>query len=130
MLKVIFACVHNAGRPQMAAAFFNQLPDSVKAEAISVGTRPGERDHPEVLFVVKEVGIDLTHAKPQKLTDDLAKMLTSSSQWGVATNAPTFRVYAGMIDRFPTRRGSPSRRSGRYVTKSNAMCRSLSSTKT
>ncbi|NYF53905.1 arsenate reductase ArsC [Tunturiibacter gelidoferens] len=73
MLKVIFACVHNAGRSQMAAAFFNQLADSLKAQAISAGTEPGERVHPEVLSVMKEVGIDLTHAKPQKLTDDLAK---------------------------------------------------------
>jgi arsenate reductase (thioredoxin) len=73
MLKVIFACVHNAGRSQMAAAFFNQLANSLKVEAISAGTEPGERIHPEVLSVMKEVGIDLTHAKPQKLTDDLAK---------------------------------------------------------
>ncbi len=73
MLKVIFACVHNAGRSQMAAAFFNQLANSLKVEAISAGTEPGERVHPEVLSVMKEVGIDLTHTKPQKLTDDLAK---------------------------------------------------------
>ncbi|MGF7183596.1 arsenate reductase ArsC [Tunturiibacter psychrotolerans] len=73
MLKVIFACVHNAGRSQMAAAFFNQLANSLKVEAISAGMEPGERIHPEVLSVMKEVGIDLTHAKPQKLTDDLAQ---------------------------------------------------------
>lgn len=48
MLKVIFACVHNAGRSQMAAAFFNQLADPQKAQAISAGTEPGERVHPEV----------------------------------------------------------------------------------
>jgi arsenate reductase (thioredoxin) len=48
MLKVIFACVHNAGRSQMAAAFFNQLADLAKAETISAGTEPGLRVHPEV----------------------------------------------------------------------------------
>jgi arsenate reductase len=73
MLKVIFACVHNAGRSQMAAAFFNQLADSQKAQAISAGTEPGERVHPEVQAVMQEVGIDLSHVKHQKLTEELAR---------------------------------------------------------
>ena len=72
MQKVIFACVHNAGRSQMAAAFFNQLADRTKAEAVSAGTDPGVRVHPEVLAVMQEVGIDLSDAKPQKLTGELA----------------------------------------------------------
>ena len=73
MFKVIFACVHNAGRSQMAAAFFNQLADPARARAISAGTAPGERVHPEVSTVMQETGIDLSHAKPQKLTEELAK---------------------------------------------------------
>lgn len=73
MHKVIFACVHNAGRSQMAAAFFNHLADPKKAEAISAGTEPGLRVHPEVLAVMREVGIDLSGAKPQKLTEELAR---------------------------------------------------------
>lgn len=73
MFKVIFACVHNAGRSQMAAAFFNHLADPTKAEAISAGTEPGLRVHPEVLAVMKEIGIDLSEAKPQKLTEELAR---------------------------------------------------------
>jgi protein-tyrosine-phosphatase len=73
MLKVIFACIHNAGRSQMAAAFFNRLADPQKANAVSAGTEPGVRVHPEVLAVMQEVGIDLSHAKPQKLTEELAK---------------------------------------------------------
>jgi arsenate reductase len=72
MFKVIFACVHNAGRSQMAAAFFNQLSDRTKAEAISAGTEPGTHVHPEVLAVMQEVGTDLSDAKPQKLTEELA----------------------------------------------------------
>jgi protein-tyrosine-phosphatase len=56
----------------MAAAFFNQLADRQKAEAVSAGTDPGLRVHPEVLAVMQEVGIDLSNAKPQKLTDDRA----------------------------------------------------------
>jgi len=45
MQRVIFACIHNAGRSQMAAAFFNRLADRTKAEAISAGTEPGLRVH-------------------------------------------------------------------------------------
>ena len=57
----------------MAAAFFNQFADPQKAQAISAGTEPGERVHPEVRAVMQEIGIDLSHAKPQKLTEELAK---------------------------------------------------------
>jgi arsenate reductase len=68
MTTVIFACVHNAGRSQMAAAWFNVLSDPAKARAISAGTEPGARVHPEVLDAMREVGIDLADAKPQLLT--------------------------------------------------------------
>jgi arsenate reductase (thioredoxin) len=73
MFKVIFACVHNAGRSQMAAALFNQLAAPEKAQAISAGTEPGERVHPEVQAAMQEIRIDLSHANPQKLTEELAK---------------------------------------------------------
>ncbi len=71
--RVIFACVHNAGRSQMAAAFFNALADASKANAISAGTEPGTRVHPEVLDVMREVDIDLSDRTPQLLTDALAQ---------------------------------------------------------
>ena len=73
MQTVIFACVHNAGRSQMAAAFFGALADPAKARAISAGTQPAARVHPEVLAAMLEVGIDLSHAKPTKLTAELAR---------------------------------------------------------
>jgi len=73
MNTVIFACVHNAGRSQMAAAWFNALADSTKARAVSAGTDPGTKVHPEVLEVMREVGVDLSDRTPQKLTDDLAR---------------------------------------------------------
>ncbi|HMG01894.1 MAG TPA: arsenate reductase ArsC [Edaphobacter sp.] len=73
MLRVIFACIHNAGRSQMASSFFNQLADPLKARAISAGTEPGERVHPVVLAIMRELEIDLSHAKPQRLTEELAK---------------------------------------------------------
>ena len=73
MKKIIFACVHNAGRSQMAAAFFNQLADLNLAQAISAGTNPGEHVHPAVVEVMREAGIDLSQAQPQKLTDEMAR---------------------------------------------------------
>ena len=72
MKTVIFACVHNAGRSQMAAAFFNKLADPAKARALSAGTTPGDRVYPEVVAVMQEEGIDLSGARPQKLTAELA----------------------------------------------------------
>ena len=73
MKIVIFACIHNAGRSQMAAAWFTALADPTKARAISAGTEPAPRVHPEVLEVMREVGIDLAGRTPQKLTDELAR---------------------------------------------------------
>jgi arsenate reductase len=70
---VIFACVHNAGRSQMAAAWFNALADATRARAISAGTEPGARVHPEVLEAMREIGVDLSDRKPQRLTDELAR---------------------------------------------------------
>ncbi|HKH70612.1 MAG TPA: hypothetical protein VKA59_04640 [Vicinamibacterales bacterium] len=71
MKSIVFACVHNAGRSQMAAAFLNQLANG-KARAVSAGTDPGTRVHPEVVQAMKEVGVDLAVAVPQKLTTELA----------------------------------------------------------
>ena len=72
MKTVLFACIHNAGRSQMAAAWFNALASRDKAKAISAGTEPGTRVHPEVLDAMKEVGIDLSRAEPRFLSDELA----------------------------------------------------------
>jgi arsenate reductase (thioredoxin) len=73
MNTVIFACIHNAGRSQMAAAWFNKLAHPNEARAVSAGTEPGTRVHPGVLEAMKEVGVDLSHQTPQKLTDDLVR---------------------------------------------------------
>ncbi|HEY8947192.1 MAG TPA: arsenate reductase ArsC [Polyangiaceae bacterium] len=72
MKTVLFACIHNAGRSQMAAAWFNALADRSKATALSAGTEPGARVHPEVQQAMREVGIELEGIAPQKLTDELA----------------------------------------------------------
>jgi arsenate reductase len=88
MKKVIFACVHNAGRSQMAAAFFNQLVDPRKAQAVSAGTEPAERVHPDVATAMKEVGIDLFQARPQPLTEDVAQGASHLVTMGCGEQCP------------------------------------------
>jgi arsenate reductase (thioredoxin) len=68
---VLFACVHNAGRSQMAAAFFNQQADPRRAVALSAGTSPSQHVQPEVLEAMREVGVDLVSARPRPLTRNL-----------------------------------------------------------
>jgi arsenate reductase (thioredoxin) len=70
--RVLFACIHNAGRSQMAAALFNALADPAKATALSAGTKPATAVHAEVADAMRELGIDLSSATPRLLTDDLA----------------------------------------------------------
>jgi len=85
---VIFACVHNAGRSQMAAAWFNKMTDRTKARAVSAGTQPGERVHPEVVAVMREEGIDLASAKPQLLSEGLARQGTLLVTMGCGDACP------------------------------------------
>ncbi|MBI1815402.1 MAG: arsenate reductase ArsC [Deltaproteobacteria bacterium] len=72
MITIIFACVHNAGRSQMAAAFFNALADTSQVRALSAGTEPAAHVHPQVVHAMREVGIDLSDAVPTQLTDEIA----------------------------------------------------------
>ncbi len=72
MRTFIFACIHNAGRSQMSAALFNRHADPARARAISAGTQPAGQVHPVVVDAMREIGIDLSTAKPQKLTAELA----------------------------------------------------------
>jgi arsenate reductase (thioredoxin) len=88
MDRVIFACVHNAGRSQMAAAFFNAAADADRATAISAGTRPAERVHPEVVTVMQEVGVDLSANRPQRLSDDLARQASLLITMGCGDECP------------------------------------------
>ena len=88
MQKVIFACVHNAGRSQMAAAFFNQFADPHRAHAICAGTEPGEQVHPGVVAVMQEAGLDLRDAKPQRLTAALALDAQLLITMGCGDNCP------------------------------------------
>ncbi len=88
MDTVLFACVHNAGRSQMAAAWFNKMSDRTKARAISAGTQPGEHVHPEVVQVMREEGIDLNGVKPQFLSEELARQATLLVTMGCGDACP------------------------------------------
>lgn len=88
MTTVLFACVHNAGRSQMAAGWFNQLADPLKARAISAGTEPGTRVHPEVVAAMREVGVDLSTAGITKLTDDIARQAQLVVTMGCGDECP------------------------------------------
>ena len=88
MKTVLFACVHNAGRSQMAAAWFNLLSDPTKAHAISAGTNPGARVHPEVVAAMSEVDVDLSAATTSKLTPDLAQRAQMLITMGCGDQCP------------------------------------------
>ena len=88
MDTVIFACVHNAGRSQMAAAWFNALADPRKAQAMSAGTQPGDRVHPLVVDVMRESGIDVSENRPQRLTGDLAQSAALLITMGCGDECP------------------------------------------
>src|SRR3954451_11965877 len=73
VITVLFACVQNAGRSQIAAAIFNAFADPEIARAVSAGTRPADRVHAQVVEVMHEVGVDLGAAIPQKLSDEITR---------------------------------------------------------
>ncbi|HTJ81406.1 MAG TPA: low molecular weight phosphatase family protein [Polyangiaceae bacterium] len=88
MNTVLFACVHNAGRSQMAAAWLGALASPKDVVGISAGTAPGERVHPEVVAAMREVGIDLSAVAPRLLTDELAATATLLVTMGCGEACP------------------------------------------
>ena len=89
--RVLFVCVRNAGRSQMAAALFNRYAAG-RARADSAGTRPSTHVHPEVIEVMREIGIDLTDTKPRLLTVDLAKGAVRAITMGCGDECPVLSV--------------------------------------
>ncbi|MBN9162149.1 MAG: low molecular weight phosphatase family protein [Myxococcales bacterium 68-20] len=88
MKTILFACVHNAGRSQMAAAWFNALAEPSKATAISAGTAPGSGVHPEVVLVMQEAGIDLSVERPRLLDAPLAQTASLLITMGCGEQCP------------------------------------------
>jgi arsenate reductase len=72
MSRVLFVCLHNAGRSQMSEALFERAANG-RHQARSAGTSPADRVHPAVIEVMREVGIDLADRMPEKLTQETAE---------------------------------------------------------
>jgi len=72
MARVLFVCLHNAGRSQMSEALFTREAGG-RHEARSAGTTPGDRVHPEVVEVMREVGVDLSRRVPHRLSTEDAE---------------------------------------------------------
>lgn len=79
MKTVLFVCVHNSGRSQMAETYFNLLAKD-KAKGLSAGTQPADEVNPVVVEAMKEVGMDISGNEPKTLTMDMVekadKMIT------------------------------------------------------
>lgn len=84
---VLFVCLHNAGRSQMSQALFERAAAG-RHVALSAGTRPGERVHPEVVEVMRELGIDLSDRTPRKLDRELAEQADVVVTMGCGDDCP------------------------------------------
>jgi arsenate reductase (thioredoxin) len=91
---VLFVCTHNAGRSQMAQAFFEKYaPPDVRAE--SAGQEPADAPWPEVVEAMREVGIDISRQKPKKI--DLEMQL--HADWAITLNCAAVCPYVpGMVE--------------------------------
>jgi arsenate reductase (thioredoxin) len=72
MARVLFVCLHNAGRSQMSRALFERSANG-RHQAESAGTTPVERVHPEVVTAMEELGVDVSGERPQRLTREMAE---------------------------------------------------------
>jgi arsenate reductase (thioredoxin) len=87
MAAVLFVCLHNAGRSQMSQALFEHAADG-RHTALSAGTTPADRVHPEVIEVMRELGIDLSNQHPQLLTRELAEQADLVVRMGCGDKCP------------------------------------------
>jgi arsenate reductase (thioredoxin) len=86
MKTVVFVCVHNSGRSQMAESFFNQIAAG-KAIALSAGTQPGDKVNPIVIEAMKEAGIDISGNKPKMLTLEMIEKADKMITMGCGADA-------------------------------------------
>jgi protein-tyrosine-phosphatase len=87
MSTVLFVCLHNAGRSQMSQALFAQAAIG-RHRALSAGTTPADRVHPEVVEVMRELGVDLADRTPQLLTRELAEQADVVVTMGCGDECP------------------------------------------
>ena len=87
MATALFVCLHNAGRSQMSQALFERAAEG-RHRALSAGTTPGDRVHPEVVEVMRELGIDLADRIPKALTTELAEQADVVVTMGCGDECP------------------------------------------
>jgi hypothetical protein len=114
--SVLFVCVHNAGRSQMAAGYLNHLAGD-RVEVRSAGSEPADKINPVAVEAMAEEGIDIAGEQPKILT---SKPPMSSSQWAAVTPVPTTQANATKTGSLTTPQAKTSTTSGQSVTKSDA----------
>jgi arsenate reductase (thioredoxin) len=87
MATALFVCLHNAGRSQMSAALFERAAEG-RHRALSAGTQPADQVHPEVVEVMRELGIDLAGRTPQRITRELAELADVVVTMGCGDQCP------------------------------------------
>jgi arsenate reductase (thioredoxin) len=87
MARVLFVCLHNAGRSQMSKALFDRA-SSGRHETESAGTTPADRVHPEVVEAMREVGVDLSGARPKRLEREMAEQADVVVTMGCGDECP------------------------------------------
>ncbi len=87
MATVLFVCLHNAGRSQMSQALFERAAGG-RHRALSAGTTPSDRVHPEVVEVMRELGVDLADRVPRGLTTELAEQADVVVTMGCGDECP------------------------------------------
>ena len=87
--SVLFVCVHNAGRSQMAAGFLKELAGD-RIEVRSAGTQPGDKVNPAAVEAMAELGIDISQNFPKKLTDESVKDSDYVITMGCGDTCPYF----------------------------------------
>jgi arsenate reductase (thioredoxin) len=87
MATVLFVCLHNAGRSQISQALFEQAAQG-RHHALSAGTTPADHVHPEVIEVMREIGIDIADHRPQLLTRELAQQADLVITMGCGDQCP------------------------------------------
>ena len=129
MEHVLFVCTHNAGRSQIAQALFEQAADGRHAAA-SAGTAPADRVHPEVLAVMRELGIDLADRKPQPLTPQLAEQADVVVTMGCGDQCPFIPGKRYIDWSWTTPRAGPSKKFARSAMRLRAASPSFSPSST
>jgi arsenate reductase (thioredoxin) len=108
MASVLFVCLHNAGRSQMSQTLFERAAQG-RHTASSAGTTPGDRIHPEVVAVMRELGIDLADRNPRLLTRDLAEQADVVVTMGCGDECPYLPAKRYLDWELPDPKGAAAR---------------------